>query len=106
MYITTGTKKNAVTELMLNSVGENTERAMPSQNSVMIAPPIKHAGISIKGFAVPDADFTRCGTAMPTKDIGPANAVTHAESRLERSISATLSERMFTPMFCAYRSPS
>ena len=101
MYMTTGTKNNAVTELMLNSAGENTDRAMPSQNSVIRAPPKKHAGIRIRGFAVPAADFTRCGTAMPTKEIGPVNAVTHADNMLESNINMTLRVRLFTPMFLA-----
>ena len=57
------------------------------------------------GFAVLNRLFTRCGTAIPTKDIGPANAVTQAERILDRRIRATLNRSMFTPMFWAYTSP-
>ena len=54
---------------------------------------------------------TRCaealnGTAMPTNEIGPANAVTHAERILESRISAMRNTLMLTPMLCAYASPS
>lgn len=57
---------------MESSVGANTVLAKPSQNSVIIAPPRKQPGISKSGFAVFIAVFTRCGTAIPTKEIGPA----------------------------------
>ena len=33
--------------------------------------------------------FTMCGTAIPTNDIGPANATIHAESRLESRTRST-----------------
>ena len=53
--------------------------------------------------ALPDLkrDFIRCGTAMPTKEIGPAKAVTQAESTLESKISAARNARSGTPRFCA-----
>ena len=38
---------------------------------------------------------------MPTKLIGPANAVTTAASRLESTTSTMRNARMFTPMDCA-----
>ena len=47
-----------------------------------------------------------CGTAMPTKEMGPANAVTQADRTLESKISAVRNARRWTPMFCAYTSPS
>jgi len=43
---------------------------------------------------------------MPTNEIGPANAVTHAERILESRISAMRNTLMLTPMLCAYASPS
>ena len=99
--ITTGTKNTAVTELILISVGANTVRAIPSQNSVITAPPRKHPGIRIIGFAVWVASLIRCGTAIPTNEIGQANAVTHADSRLDSKISAMRSAFTFTPIFLA-----
>ena len=42
---------------------------------------------------------------MPTKEMGPAKAVTQAERTLESRISSTRNRRMFTPMFWAYTSP-
>ena len=57
------------------------------------------------GRAVPNSRFTRWGTAMPTKDTGPAKAVTQADSRLDSRISSTRNRLMFTPMFWAYTSP-
>ena len=38
---------------------------------------------------------------MPTKEIGPAKAVTQAESTLESKISAARNARSGTPRFCA-----
>ena len=64
----------AVTELMLTSVGAKRLLAIPSQKSVTTAPHKKHPGIKTMGFAVLVISFTRCGTAMPTKEIGPSKA--------------------------------
>lgn len=99
--ITTGTKNSAVTELMLISVGANTVLAIPSQKSVTTAPHRKHPGIKIIGLAVFVAILTRCGTAIPTKEIGPANAVTQADSRLDKRIIVTRSAFTLTPIFLA-----
>ena len=41
------------------------------------------------GFDVPNAFLARNGTAIPTKEIGPANAVTHADRILESKIKIT-----------------
>ena len=57
------------------------------------------------GRAVRKRPLTRWGTAMPTKEMGPAKAVTQAERTLESRISSTRNRRMFTPMFWAYTSP-
>ena len=61
----------------------------------------EHAGIILSGSAVRNSDFIRCGTAMPTKEIGPANAVTQAERTLESRISAARKLLIGTPRFCA-----
>lgn len=50
--IITGAPKIAVTVLILISVGANTIRARRSQNMQNTAPPKKHAGIMMIGFAV------------------------------------------------------
>ena len=91
---------------MLTSVGANAVRAIRSQNRQNTPPPSQQAGIIKSGSAVRNSDFIRCGTAMPTKEIGPANAVTHAERTLESRISAARKCLIGTPRFCAYVSPS
>ena len=101
-----GAPNTAVTELILSSVGANTVLATRSQNRQKTAPPKKHPGITMIGLAVLNRLFTRWGTAIPTKEIGPANAVTQAERMLDIRINATLNLRILTPMFCAYTSPS
>ena len=53
------------------------------------------------GFDDFSADFTRCGTAMPTNDTGPAKAVTQAESMLARRTSTTRKRATFTPTLFA-----
>ena len=103
--MTTGTKNTAVTELILISVGANSVLAIPSQNNVITAPNRKHPGIRIIGFAVLVISFTRCGTAIPTKEIGHAKAVTQAESILESRMSPIRRSFTFTPIFLAYVSP-
>ena len=80
--IITGAPKIAVTVLILISVGANTIRARRSQNMQNTSPPKKHAGIMMIGFAVRNNRFTICGTAIPTNDTGPANAVTTADKML------------------------
>lgn len=57
---------------MDNSVGANKVLASRSQNRQKDAPPRKQAGIIRIGFAVWNRLFTRCGTAIPTKETGPA----------------------------------
>ena len=42
---------------------------------------------------------------MPTKEIGPAKAVTQAASRLESSTSTAEKSLTFTPTLRAYSSP-
>ena len=57
------------------------------------------------GRLVPSSCRVMWGTAMPTKDTGPASAVTQADSRLDKRISPTRNRRTFTPMVAAYSSP-
>ena len=103
--MTTGAPNTAVTELMDSSVGANRLRASRSQNRQKAAPPKQHPGSTYSGFALPSSCLTRCGTAMPTKEIGPAKAVTQAASRLDSSTSATEKGLTFTPTLRAYASP-
>lgn len=99
--MTTGAPNIAVIELILISVGANTVLAIRSQNIQNAAPPRKHAGIMIIGFAVLNILLIRCGTAIPTNDIGPANAVTTADNMLDNRISRIRNLFMFTPIFFA-----
>ena len=73
-------------------------RAIKSQPRQKMAPPKKHAGITVSGLAVFRKLLIRCGTAMPTNDTGPANAVTVAASKLDSKMSVTRKTFTFTPM--------
>ena len=95
--ITTGAPKNAVTVLMASSVGENAVRAIQSHAIQNTPPSRKQPGRTAIGLAVPSSFFVIYGTAMPTKEIGPTSAVTHAASRQESPISAARKRRTFTP---------
>ena len=86
---------------MLSSMGEKAIRASRSQPRQNTAPPRKQAGIIRRGWAVPKRLLIRWGTATPTKEMGPAKAVTAAASRLESRMSCSRKERTFTPMFRA-----
>ena len=99
--MTTGAPNTAVTELMDSSVGANRLRAIRSHSRQNAAPPSAQPGSTRSGFALPSVCFTRCGTAMPTKEIGPANAVTQAASRLDSSTSTTENARTDTPTLAA-----
>ena len=99
--MTMGAPNTAVTELMLTSVGAKAVRAMRSQNRQNTPPPRKQAGIIHSGSADLNRDFIRCGTAMPTKEMGPAKAVTQADSTLDNRISAVRKARRGTPIFWA-----
>ena len=74
---------------------------MRSQNIQNTAPITNAPGITTMGLDVPSAPLIRNGTAIPTKEIGPAKAVTVAENTLERRISTILNTRMFTPILRA-----
>ena len=99
--MTTGAPNTAVTVLMDNSVGENMVLASRSQNRQNTEPPKKQAGISRIGRAVPSSHFTRCGTAIPTKDTGPANAVTQADNTLDNSTRRIRNICTLRPIFLA-----
>ena len=106
IHNTTGAPKIAVTVLIPSSVGAIQVLARRSQNRQNTLPPKKHAGIMSNGFVVPNNLRINCGTAIPTKEMGPANATMHAESTLDNTTSSIRNVRMFTPRFCAYVSPS
>jgi len=76
--------------LIANSVGANAVLAIKSQNKVNIPPNKNIAGINIYGFEVPNSSFVICGHAIPTKDIGPAKAVTLADNILDKNIRENL----------------
>ena len=90
-----------VTVLIFSSMGAKASLAIRSQNIQNTAPPRNVPGITTSGFAVFSACFTRKGTAIPTKDMGPAKAVTVADRILDSSRIATRKTYMFTPMLWA-----
>ena len=87
-----------VTVLILSSRGANASLAIKSQNMQNTAPQTKVAGMTTMGFDVPKAPLVRKGTAIPTNEIGPANAVTVAENMLDSMISAILNTLILTPI--------
>ena len=99
--MTTGAPNTAVTALMESSVGANRLRAIRSHSKQKAAPPSQQPGSTTSGFALPSSCLTRCGTAMPTKEMGPAKAVTQAASRLESSTSSREKRFTFTPTLWA-----
>ena len=100
-FITIGAPIALVTVLIESSTGANIVRARRSQSIQKTAPVSTQAGTMIIGFEVLNIMRTIWGTAIPTKEMGPANAVTHAERMLERIISSTLKSFTFTPRLCA-----
>lgn len=53
------------------------------------------------GFAVLNSCLIIWGTAIPTKETGPAKAVTVAERMLDNRISSIRNRLILTPMFLA-----
>ena len=104
--MTTGAPNTAVTVLIESSVGEKIVLARRSENRQKTPPPRKHAGIITTGLEVPKSRAATWGTAMPTKDTGPAKAVTQAASRLYKTTSAIRNRPTFTPTLFAWVSPS
>lgn len=101
MYITMGTPNIELTVLTLSSTGANNVLAIKSQPRQKTEPPKKHIGVTISGFDVFKKDFTRWGTAIPTKDIGPAKAVTQAQRKLESNTSIIRNSLILIPIFFA-----
>ena len=99
--MTTGAPNTEVTVLMVSSVGANAVRAMRSQARQNTLPVRKVAGMSTMGRDVRKSMRVIWGTAMPTKEMGPAKAVTQADRMLDRRISATRNPLMLTPMLLA-----
>ena len=60
---------------MFSSRGANAILAIRSHIIQKTAPPRKVPGMMISGLDVPKLLFIRNGTAIPTKEIGPAKAV-------------------------------
>ena len=90
-----------VTVLMLSSTGAKAVLAIRSHIIQNTAPVIKEPGITISGFDVPRHALAINGTAIPTKEIGPAKAVTQADRILDNRINCTRNSRTLTPRFCA-----
>ena len=103
--ITTGAPNTAVTVLILSSVGDKIFLANKSQNRQNTLPPKKLAGIIMIGLLVLKSFLIRCGTAMPTKDIGPANATIHADRMLDNITMPTRKALVLTPIDDACESP-
>ena len=104
--MTIGAPSIDVTVLIFSSTGASAIRAIRSQIIQNTAPIKNVPGITTIGVDVPNAYLVRNGTAIPTKEMGPANAVTHAERILDSNIITTRNTLIFTPILCAYASPS
>ncbi len=65
------------------------------------APQRNTAGIMYCGRAVFRSERVMCGTAMPTNEMGPAKAVTQAESTLERRMISARNSLTLMPMLFA-----
>ena len=78
--ITTGAQKIDVTVLIFSTSGAKAVLAIRSLSIQKTAPPRNVPGITTSGLDVFSACFTRCGTAIHTKEIGHANAVTVADN--------------------------
>ena len=96
-----GAPKIAVTVLILSSVGANIVRASKSQNRQKTLPPRNDAGIIRMGSVVFNIFLTKWGAAIPTKDMGPANATIHADKILEKITMHTRKSIRLTPTFFA-----
>ena len=97
-----GAPKTAVTVLMLSSEGAKRLLARRSQKRQKADPRRKEAGIMIRGFSDLKRFPATWGIAIPTKDTGPANAVTVADNTLETMISNILKPYMLMPRLPAY----
>ena len=91
----------AVTVLILSSVGENMLLAIKSLKRANMTPKRHAAGMMVLGFSDLKIILAICGIAIPTKEIGPAKAVTVAESMLDTTISANLKRFISIPKVAA-----
>lgn len=96
----------AVIVLIESSEGENNVLAIRSESMQNRAPVIKTAGIITIGLLVLKMTLVICGTAMPTKDTGPAKATTQEDKIPVISTSMTFKSFVFTPRLLEYASPS
>ena len=103
--MTMGAPMALVTVPTASSVGEKTVLAIRSQPIQKTAPHKKDTGIMKIGFDDLRSTLHMCGTAMPTKEMGPAKAVTQADRMLERRIRSTRKRLTWTPRLWAYPSP-
>ena len=101
MDTTTGAPKIAVTVLMDSSVGEKRLLAIRSLKRQNALPIRKDAGMITLGLPDLKSSLATCGIAIPTKDTGPAKAVTVAERILDNIISAVLKALTFMPRVVA-----
>ena len=94
-----------VTVLIAISVGAKTVLAKRSQKTQKTAPITKLAGITKYGLELFSMVRVIWGTAIPTKETGPAIAVTVADSMLESKMSITQKGLILIPILFAYPSP-
>ena len=87
----------AVTVLILSSVGENMLLAIKSLKRANMAPKRHAAGMMILGFSDLKIILAICGMAIPTKEMGPAKAVTVAERMLDTTIRVNLKRFISMP---------
>ena len=59
------------------------------------------AGVNILGLEVLQVNRVKWGTAIPTKDTGPAKAVTHADKILDNVIRMILKALILIPILFA-----
>lgn len=88
----------AVTVEIFISTGAKAVRARRSENPTKALPRRNEHDIIIDGLSVFMMRRIKHGTAIPTKEIGPAKATTSAERRLEIRITAMRRTFTFTPM--------
>ena len=87
----------AVTVLILSSVGENMLLAIKSLKRENMTPKRHAAGMMILGFSDLKIILAICGMAIPTKEMGPAKAVTVAERMLDTTIRVNLKRFISMP---------
>lgn len=99
--MTIGAPKMEVMALMGKLYSLPGSWAIVSQRSSSIPPTRAAAGNKIQWFEVVNSNFDRCGTAKPTKAMGPANAVMTPVRRLVHMSTRYRVFFMSTPMLIA-----